>query len=190
MLVECTACEAFVDGELIADYIDVEEPSGTAGKFSFIKCPRCRPFIMVQVDDGPGSDEPSRLYPPKEMSVSLAIPSSLRSAYDEARACFRVKAYTATAIMCRKTLEGIPDENNIKAHNLASALKEMKEKGIIENRLYEWADASPRFASMLFFALQVGTVSSVCPRGKAPVMHAVGRQDEEQPGNGNRRLAR
>ncbi len=42
--------------------------------------------------------------------------------------------------MCRKTLEGIAEENNITARNLATALKEMKDKGIIENRLYEWAD--------------------------------------------------
>lgn len=142
MLVECPACEAFVDGEFIADYIDVEEPSGTAGRYTFLKCPRCaRPFIMLQIDDGPGWDEPLRLYPPSEMGVSLAIPTPLRAAYDEARACFRAKAYTATAIMCRKTLEGLADENKITARNLASALKEMKEKGIIENRLFEWADA-------------------------------------------------
>jgi len=42
--------------------------------------------------------------------------------------------------MCRKTLEGIADEHKITVHNLATALKEMKDKGIIENRLYEWAD--------------------------------------------------
>jgi hypothetical protein len=75
------------------------------------------------------------------MSVSTAIPTALRFAYAEAHACFRAKAYTATAIMCRKTLEGIADESKISARNLVSALKEMKNKGIIENRLYEWADA-------------------------------------------------
>jgi hypothetical protein len=96
---------------------------------------------MLQVDDGSGWDEPRRIYPPIEMGVSLAIPSSLRLAYEEAHSCFRAKAYTATAIMCRKTLEGIADENKITSQNLASALKEMKEKGIIENRLFEWADA-------------------------------------------------
>ena len=142
MLVECANCEAFVDGEFIADYVDVDAESGVAGKYSFLKCPRCaRPFIMLQVDDGPGWEEPSRLYPPLEMGVSQAIPNSLRLAYNEARACFRTKAYTATAIMCRKTLEGIADENKITTRNLASALKEMKDKGIIENRLFDWADA-------------------------------------------------
>lgn len=146
MLVECTACEALVDGEVIADYTDYDSETGTTGKYSFLKCPRCyRPFIVVQTDDEGSLDsswtDPSRLYPPIEMGVSLAIPTSLRLAYDEAHACFRAKAYTATAIMCRKTLEGIADESKITARNLATALKEMKEKGIIENRLYEWADA-------------------------------------------------
>ena len=40
----------------------------------------------------------------------------------------------------QETLEGIAEENKITVRNLAAALKEMKEKGIIENRLYEWAD--------------------------------------------------
>ena len=147
MLVECVNCEAIVDGEIIAEYLDHEEETGMTGKYSFLKCPRCsRPFIMLQVDEsfgyeGGNWDEPRRLYPPIEMGVSQAIPNSLRLAYDEALSCFRAKAYTATAIMCRKTLEGIADENKITVRNLATALKEMKEKGIIENRLYEWADA-------------------------------------------------
>jgi Domain of unknown function (DUF4145) len=145
MLVECTFCEAFVDGELIADYTDYEEESDNTGKYSFLKCPRCsRPFIVLQTDDGMGPDnwsEPFRLYPPIEMGIDLVIPTSLRSAYGEARNCFKAKAYTATAVMCRKTLEGIADESKITARNLATALKEMKDKGIIESRLYEWADA-------------------------------------------------
>jgi hypothetical protein len=75
------------------------------------------------------------------MGISLAIPGSIRLAYEEARTCFRAKAYTATAIMCRKTLEGIAEEHKVTIRNLASALKEMKDKGVIESRLYEWADA-------------------------------------------------
>ena len=101
MLVECTAWEAIVDGEFVADYIDDTDPSGTVGRYTFLKCPRCaRPFIMLQVDDDSGWDEPRRLYPPIELGVDLAIPSTLRSAFSEARVCYRAKAYTATVIMC------------------------------------------------------------------------------------------
>jgi hypothetical protein len=142
MLVECQECEAIVDGEVVASYESYEEASDVTGKYSFLKCPRCaRPFIMVQVEDGAGWDAPSRIYPPVETGISLAIPSPISSAYYEARNCFRAKAYTATAIMCRKTLEGIAEEHKVTVRNLASALKEMRDKGIIESRLYEWADA-------------------------------------------------
>lgn len=140
MLVECQECEAVVDGEVIASYEHYEEGSDVTGKYSFLKCPRCaRPFIMVQVDEGSGWDTPERIYPPR--SISLAIPFPIILAYQEAQTCFRAKAYTATAIMCRKALEGIAEEHKVTVRNLASALKEMRDKGIIESRLYEWADA-------------------------------------------------
>jgi len=42
--------------------------------------------------------------------------------------------------MCRKTLEGICVEHKIKERNLANSLKKMKDQGIIESRLFEWAD--------------------------------------------------
>jgi len=142
MLVECQNCEATVDGDVVASYQDFDEESGMSGKYSFLKCPRCsRPFIMLQVDEGPGWEEPERLYPPKETSISAAVPNAIRSAYEEARTCFRGKAFTAAAIMCRKTLEGICEEHKITGRNLADSLKQMKDQGIIERRLYEWADA-------------------------------------------------
>lgn len=43
--------------------------------------------------------------------------------------------------MCRKTLEGICCVHEIKAKNLSLGLKEMKNKGIIESHLFEWAEA-------------------------------------------------
>jgi hypothetical protein len=148
MVVECINCAALVNGEVIASYQSYVDED-TLEQYTFLKCPKCsRPFIMLEVQDVQEAtfygqdlwDEPQRLYPPSEMSVSRAIPDSLRLSYEEARSCLRARAYTATAIMCRKTLEGIAEEHQITARNLAAALKEMKDKGIIENRLYEWAD--------------------------------------------------
>ena len=110
MIVECSDCGALVDGEVIADYVDYETETDMTGKYSFLKCPKCsNPFIVLQISDGSHWDETTwdkqkRLYPPIEMGISSSIPSSLRSAYEEARTCFRAKAYTATVIMCRKTL--------------------------------------------------------------------------------------
>ena len=61
--------------------------------------------------------------------------------YQEALICLRAKAFIATALMCRRTVEGVAAHHSIAARSLASALKELKDKGIIEERLFEWAEA-------------------------------------------------
>jgi hypothetical protein len=142
MIVECEDCHAIVDAELVADFVDVSEEEGAAGKYSFLKCPKChRPFVMLEVDFGAGWESPQRLYPPREASLDLSIPAPIRSILEEGTACFKAKAYTATAIMCRKTIEAIAKESGVAARNLDTALTSMRDKGIIERRLYDWADA-------------------------------------------------
>jgi hypothetical protein len=137
MILECKRCEALVNSELISKYTREDEHLGTV-VYSLLKCPKCeRPFITEE-DDLFGSYQ---LYPAQDNRVNPTLPEPLQTSYGEAISCFKSKAYTATAIMCRKTLEGICVEHGIKSHNLVSSLKELKDKGIIENRLYEWADA-------------------------------------------------
>ena len=142
MIIECIGCEALVDAKLVASY-EYSDPDAPPGKYSFLKCPKCEsPSLTVQENyTGEDWEEPYRLYPPQENQLNLSIPAPIRSAYAEARSCFKAKAYTAAAIMCRKTLEAICAEHKATEKNLVSALKEMKEKGVIESRLYEWADA-------------------------------------------------
>jgi hypothetical protein len=43
--------------------------------------------------------------------------------------------------MCRKVLEGLCIEHGVKERGLAANLKKLKENGIIEARLFEWAEA-------------------------------------------------
>jgi hypothetical protein len=143
MVVECTQCGVTVDGLVVASYESYEEGTCTTGRYTLLKCPRCEsPALMLQTDDfAPlGEDTPTRIYPEREIT-SLSIPVNIRHTFAEAQLCFRSKAYTAAAIMCRKTLEGLADEHKINSRNLADALIKMREQGIIENRLYEWAEA-------------------------------------------------
>lgn len=150
MLIECKKCEAVVDAEVLCyyesyDYYyekDTLNPPDKV-KYSFLKCPKCKtPLIACQVDLwGVGWDEPCRIYPPQDKQVNPSFPEPIRKAYQEALSCFKGKAFTASAIMCRKILEGICGVHGVNAYNLASGLKEMKDKGIIESRLFEWAEA-------------------------------------------------
>lgn len=145
MIVECKGCEALVEGQLVAHYDAHDpDPDKDSGRFTLLKCPRCQgPLLIGQLDLSGGGDfdEPYRLYPPQDTRVNPALPQPIRASYGEALACMKARAYTAAAIMCRKTLEGICAEHGAIARNLGSGLKELKDKGLIENRLYEWADA-------------------------------------------------
>lgn len=145
MIVECKKCEALVDATALKDYSGCHEDE-LPYRYSFLKCPKCdSPFLVVQelVYSNPDGnefwDDPYRLYPTQD-KINFSYPEPIKKAYSEARACFKTKAYTATAIMCRKTLEGICAEHNISESNIETSLRKMKEQGIIENRLFEWAD--------------------------------------------------
>ena len=79
------------------------------------------------------------LWPVLERPLSETIPATLRGEHAEARACFRVNAYTATVVMVRRTLEGVCSDHSIEKKPLYAALEEMRSTGLIEGRLLEWA---------------------------------------------------
>ncbi|MEU1276770.1 DUF4145 domain-containing protein [Streptomyces sp. NPDC005805] len=59
----------------------------------------------------------------------------------EARACFSAKLYTATAVMVRRTLEGMCVDQGTTKKVLFQALGELRDANKIEGRLFEWAQA-------------------------------------------------
>lgn len=141
MLTECKYCQATVDSRVIASYEAIDDEVGNPVKFTFAKCPRCEvPLLLGQDNFGSGWDEPGRLFPPRDDLMSWAIPEKIRNAYIEAVRCFNGKAFTASAIMCRKTLEGVCQQHGVSANNLKASLGKLKEQGVIEGRLFEWAD--------------------------------------------------
>jgi hypothetical protein len=85
-------------------------------------------------------DDPTRIYPPQDRELSTLIPGQLRQVHEEARACFRAKAYTAAAVMSGRTLEAACALNGITERTLQRSLVKMKEQGHIDGRLWEWAE--------------------------------------------------
>lgn len=148
MILECKECQALVDAHEHCRYSWGDPREEPEEVFIFLKCPRCgRPFLTVQEDLGLDDSfhtilsEPNVLYPSPVLRLSPNLPRPIQLSHLEAQACYRAKAYTATAIMCRKTLEGLSAEHGVQSKSLVGALKELRDKGIIENRLFEWADA-------------------------------------------------
>lgn len=144
MLLECKQCSAIVDARVVAIHDDrtVDEPPG---RWTFCVCPRCNmPMLAVACDYGYGFDEdtPARVYPPREeRRLGPAVPDGIRGAFGEAVLCFKAKAYTASAIMCRKTLEGLCNAHGAKTGTLSKRLEKLQKDGVIETRLFEWAEA-------------------------------------------------
>ena len=86
-------------------------------------------------------EKPYRLYPPQDRRLSNLVPGELRFTHEEARKCFRSKAYRATVVMCGITLEGACQLQGAKKETLHKMLQYLKDSGKIDSRLWEWADS-------------------------------------------------
>jgi hypothetical protein len=97
---------------------------------------------MLAISDIYDEDSPPRrVFPPAERrELGIAVPKNIQAAFKEAVQCFKAKAFTASAIMCRKTLEGLCAAHDAKSGNLAKGLAKLRDDGVIESRLFEWAE--------------------------------------------------
>ena len=114
--------------------------------FSLLSCSKCRSPILVRqtnignMADGDKWDTPQLVYPTADLRVNPNAPRDIRLAFDEACNCYRAGAFTASAIMCRKTLEGICAAHGVTEGSLARSLRKMHEQNLIDGRLFEWSD--------------------------------------------------
>lgn len=148
MLIECDICNALVESQLISSYIQEMEYDWVDNmKFSFCKCSQCNsPILIKQEYDLSNPLEeinwglPKKIYPNNLFHINPVIPDELQISLVESIKCFKSGAYTATAMMSRKTLENFCILKNIKESNLATSIKKLKENGTINEQLFDWAD--------------------------------------------------
>src|SRR6266850_5691832 len=113
MIVECADCRSYVDATAHGRFERLSDGSGPSSLFSLLSCSKCRAPILVRqtnignMADGDKWDTPQLVYPTADLRVNPNAPHDIRLAFDEACSCYRAGAFTASAIMCRKTLEGI-----------------------------------------------------------------------------------
>ncbi len=141
MILYCKRCAARVNAELKKHYNRGDPSEGPTERVSFLSCPSCQePFVIVQEDYGEDFSDPEVLYP-QVARLNPNLPKPILAAYAEADSCFRSRAYTAATIMCRKTLEGLCAEHSVAKAPLVAQLRELRDRGVIESKLFEWADA-------------------------------------------------
>jgi endogenous inhibitor of DNA gyrase (YacG/DUF329 family) len=137
------AAEATVRGLAVANSVSTAgaEPA-LPTEFAMIQCTRCQlPSIQVREDRGRGfdSDDPTVLFPaPRRLSQE--VPRPLRQEWEEAQSCFRNKLYTATAVMVRRTVEGVAKQQGVTERTLAESMRKLRSLGRIDSTLSSWAD--------------------------------------------------
>lgn len=139
----CPHCAALTSSDVLGIATSGNPENGPPAEFALLQCGNvdCEmPIVQVREDYGQGFDADSpAIYFPAPRRLSWSVPVDLRSAFSEVVKCFQVKAYEATVVMVRRLLEGTCQHQGSTKRRLIDALEELKTKGIIDERLAEWA---------------------------------------------------
>ena len=144
-LIECPDCESKVSAVVLA-----KRSYGLTDDYDpfimyFLECLVCHRTMVGHSDlmqigiENWEYTKPQRLWPSPNRSLDWSIPISVRQSMEEAQKCLGAKAYSACAVMCGRSLEEVCKEHGTKGE-LAQGLKELKNNGIIDGRLFEWGE--------------------------------------------------
>lgn len=148
MIIECDFCEAKVDGRVIAkkEYL-IRHEEAEPTLIYLLQCPVCNSVLVGGSDQIQVSANeydwtpPNRLWPNPDERLHSSIPNICRISLTEAHKCYRAKAHSACAVMCGRAIEAVCSEYKTKSKNLAGGLRELRDKGVIDQRLFDWAES-------------------------------------------------
>lgn len=86
-------------------------------------------------------DDLWQMYPAQQRGLALDVPEDLRQDFDEAQRCLKAKSYRGAAVLARRVIEGICDDHGEKKGVLKDRLVRLQKAGVIDKRLFDWADA-------------------------------------------------
>jgi hypothetical protein len=124
------------------DYELVVQNDNGVWVHTLLLCTKCEgPILVVQEPFADGDlSQPTQLYPAQRAHDVHGAPRNVRESFREAVRCFeRGAAHTATAIMCRRTLETICQTHGAAGRNLPRKLRDLHAKGVIDQTLLDWA---------------------------------------------------
>ena len=143
MLIECHECKARVDAEPVG-YIEYDYHFWRRRTY-LLKCPACKMALIGECDDDfPENEDPwtelVRVYPKPTRPLGRSVPDSVQSSLREADKCLQIGAHVAAAAMAGRALEAVCRHYSTKDTYLGAGIKELRDKGIIDARLYEWSE--------------------------------------------------
>ena len=152
MLISCPDCEAKVDAKILNQVPGPREEELDGGgfdirlaeRYSLLECTACGQILLAHQQEAPWEEdlwsEPQRVYPP-EREAHHGLPVGIRESFRETLSCHAAGHYTATALLCRRTLEMVCKDLDPTTEGLFAGLKKLRDEEKIDRRLFEWADA-------------------------------------------------
>lgn len=151
---DCPHCQGRVQVREVACYEregdeDDSWPPYRMKTYACTVCEHALVYLEVEtIGDGPEWDDegrpfwPRRVYPPDEPSQRRwadAIPETVRHSLEEATKSIEGGAYEACAVMTGRAIEAICRHFQTQQVTLGPGLRELRDRGIIDSRLCEWA---------------------------------------------------
>lgn len=142
VVVDCPTCHVRVKAEA-RDRIFVEEEEAA---YFLVQCPTCFAVLLgygEQLYDGHNYSWTTlkRIWPaPETAEIGSDVPEQIRKELHDAQKCLHHGIYSATAVLCGRAVERLVKEK-ASAKTLGAGLKALLDGGIIDQRLYEWAEA-------------------------------------------------
>jgi hypothetical protein len=151
IVIDCPDCGAVVKTEEKAQIIRENPYEPTEGEGYFLlECLSCHGILLgyttynmdFVLNETEWKTKAERLYPVSFVTdISAEIPASARRDIQDAQKCFLHGIYSATAVLCGRALEILIKEKVGKNHTISKGLVELKNKNIIDERLFGWAEA-------------------------------------------------
>jgi len=128
----CGHCNTKVTGAVVAKY-SWEKPPGITITNKWLLCPNCSlGSVIINKSVFPGSPFGPKLQ---------GLPDDVEAAYEEARRCMEVNAYTAAELLCRKILMHVAVEKGAKeGESFASYLSYLENNGYVTPPMKTWVD--------------------------------------------------
>jgi hypothetical protein len=132
---ECPFCGRIVTFEkLMDDLNDFHYKDWGYIGIRYCPNPNCHHLILFSMRKNEGV----RLYPPAKVNMNIqGITERMASILNEAATCYENRCYTAAAIMIRRALEHLCDENGAKGDKLYQRLANLKTKLSIPPEMFE-----------------------------------------------------
>jgi hypothetical protein len=141
-VIDCPQCSVRVKAE-IKHWVG----NGEDEAYFLAECPSCgQPLLgkaSVYLDERNNYEwsHGERVWPaPADTEVSSSIPKAARSDIKDAQKCVSHGIYSAAAVLCGKALERLI-QGKSGAPTIARGLADLKSKGVIDDRLFSWAEA-------------------------------------------------